>query len=359
MLEELEEIEPTIFGNNKDWWTFDGDTIEFMTQNFYNTSINDVINELCEYKQRWLTSLTNGLATIGVNNKIQWPLENYGFARFATNYENIAIFNNGTYHINITVPTYLDKDCEIVDKIGFEYRHKQIARMFQWLSPILIIKYGSPDILSKYQTVWEFPKGTQRGCASRYISIGTYDTDIMEKGKLLTKLYERQEGRWIEKIYDNPRCAYKILPAIGFDINYNKHWNHGLEFRIFDWFPEEKLTELMKLIIWMCDEALSWSDLIPKPQDSQIWNAVVARCVWEGNAVILTEEELREFGTIFGILFRCHNINDIFTTIWRTWSNRWKCGECTIRMITEEKEKDNPVECSEVEIVENKKRWCC
>jgi hypothetical protein len=78
------------------------------------------------------------------------------------------------------------------------------------------------------------------------------------------------------------------------NINFNKHWNHGLEFRIFDWFPESRIEELFRLLIWMCDEGLSAianNGSVANPHNSALWNAVMARCVWTGAVTQLTPEE--------------------------------------------------------------------
>jgi len=343
LLEQLEPTNRSVFVDGHDvWWTFDGDTVEFMTQNYYCAKMEDVLDELAAYKARWLAAVQHGLSTLEEKNAvfkrtIGFPEKNYGLALFLTNRENVAIFNNGTYHINITLPTYLDKDAEIADMAGFTKRHCAVARLFQWLSPCLIAKFGSPDIfaLLTKKRHGSYPIGSQRLCSSRYISVGTYDTTKMPRGKILTEPYVRVADRWYEKVYDNPQSAYNILPALGLDINFNKHGNHGLELRIFDWFPDSMLPDVFRMLIWMCDEALA-AESVDDPRSSALWNDFTARCIWHGAGVLLTEQEAALFGSVFGCTFHTGmEVLTMYDTIWKTWRDRWNwsVGTCTSKMI--------------------------
>ena len=344
LLEELELTNRSVFKDGRDlWWTFDGDTVEFMTQNFYCAKMEDVLDELAAYKARWLAAVQHGLGTLEEKNAVfkrtvGFPEKNYGLAIFLTNRENTAIFNNGTYHINITLPTYLDKNAEIADMAGFTKRHCAVARLFQWMSPLLIAKFGSPDIFALLTKKRHnaYPIGSQRLCSSRYISVGTYDTNKMRAGKILTEPYVRQNGRWYEKVYDNPECAYSILPALGLDINFKKHGNHGLELRIFDWFPDNMLPDVMRLVIWMCDEALASDSDILDARTNTIWNDFTARCIWHGAGVILTAAEVELFSSVFRCKFHTGmEVLAVYDTIWKTWRDRWNwsVGSCTSKMI--------------------------
>ena len=201
LFEDLSGCEVFKEGYEK-WWTFDGDTVEFITQKYYNAKMEDIVEELCEYKQRWLGALQLGLDGLNgkdelLERKVAFPEKNHGIAAFLTNRNNAGVFNNGTYHINITLPTYLDKDCQIADMPAFIKTHRAVARLFQWITPFLISRFGSGDVFSSVSA--GFPKGSQRGCASRYVSVGTYDTCEMTPGKLLTVPYERVEQRWYEQ----------------------------------------------------------------------------------------------------------------------------------------------------------------
>ena len=339
LFENLQEINSYVFKMGyKNWWTFDGDTIEFMTQKFYCAKMEDVITELLDYKKHWLSAFKSGLLSLNceepLKSGIDYPKKNHGFAVFLTNRSNVGIFNNGTYHFNITLPTRLTAQATIADMPSFVVRHRMVARLFQWISPFLVAAFGSGDVLASCGS--GFPAGSQRLCASRYVSVGTFDTAEMPTGKILTQPYLRVPGRWYERIHDMSGCAYTIRDALGVDINFNKHWNHGLEFRVFDWFPESRIEELFRLLIWMCDEGLSLGNT-PLPQASKIWNGLLAKSVAQGAAATLSENE----ATFFGLLLRIPrfetsmNILDAYAIIRDEWRNRWNNSKdsCTSRMI--------------------------
>jgi hypothetical protein len=351
LLEELAVQEPEIFGEDvyDTWWTFDGDTVEFMTRGFYCAKMEDVIEELLAAKTRWLEGLKTGLEKLNKREKIlrqvpRWPLHNYGLAVFASNRRNIAIFNNGTYHFNFTLPTTLDKEGNIADWSGFVRKHQMAARMFQWLAPFLIAKWGSPDCfanLTKDPKInRQFPAGSQRLAASRYVSLGTFNTQDMPTGKQLLESTETLKyDSWRRQMYENPACAYIPLEMIGFDINFHKFTNHGLEFRIFDWFSEKDLPEVMRMLVWMLDASLECKK-ISVPQKSEIWNSVTKKAIWEGSSAILTEEECRRFGSVLGIHFPISSfgtisILDAYSIIWEKWANIYntKKGGCSEKML--------------------------
>lgn len=342
LVEDLIRLEPDVFSKGQDlWWTFDGDTIEFITQKFYNAKMEDVVKELVEQKTTWMDSFKRGLRKLddkeeGLQGSPKFPLKNYGFAVFLTNRNNVAIFNNGTYHFNITIPTMLDEAKKIKDMERFKHVHCMAARLFQWISPFLVAKYGSPDVFANLAGPGPFPTGSQRLCASRYVSVGTYDTETMTPGKVLLVPNKSEHKRWYDMIYSRKECPYMELPTIGVDINYNKHWNHGLEFRIFDWFPEDMIPHLFRLLIWMCDESLRM-ETVANPQLEDQWNDLLARAVWDGCDVRLSDKDIALLEPVFGkeVFKTGMTILQGYDAIRLAWFYRWNdsTGTCTELMI--------------------------
>jgi hypothetical protein len=352
LLEVLAAAEPHIFGPDaKDtWWCFDGDTVEFMTQAFRCTTVTEVVKELVEAKTTWMEALRMALATVRceavLKGMLRWPRQNPGFAVFLSNRQNVAVFNNGTYHINLTAPSRLDKDGLIEDWPKFLHIHRQGARLFQWLSPFLVAAYGSGDILAQLGTTRlakevakGFPAGSQRLAASRYVSVGTYDTRRMPTGKLLTSPIAEMEPQplWFLDMYKGKqRTAYTMMDAIGYDINFHKFPNHGLEFRIFDWFPEGDLAELLEMLVKMMDKAMSvpYQKEVPVPQDSAIWRKVLGRCVWEGASALLSPAEQRLFAAVLGLQLVPKGHSTVLE-MWATVKEAWKSvkGPCSACML--------------------------
>jgi hypothetical protein len=97
---------------------FDGDTIEFVTQDFYKKDVDSVIAELNTIKRiyRNLQQLLYKENIFSQFGNIKICSENHPFAIFVSNNENYSVFNNMTYHFNLTIPTELNKDGEIKDK---------------------------------------------------------------------------------------------------------------------------------------------------------------------------------------------------------------------------------------------------
>lgn len=306
LFQELQIYNPSLFLHNYDkTFTFDGDTIEFITQDFYNTTIERTIKELIHSKQEFLTSVNTFFTLRRIfpdRGKFIYPPKNPGFAIFSTNPSNIAIFNNGTYHINLTLPSELASKTPagmpcLKNPALFKEQHRNCIRLYQWLEPILIAVYGTPD---------PFPNGShasQRCAISRYIGIGTYDTNEMPRGKILTMPIEKIRGSdtpfWWYKVYHKD-SAYNPLKDIGMDINYMKHFLHGIEFRIFDWFPESRLQELCELLVYVAEVSLL-AKSIPEAVMSERWNAIVVRVLQEGQNMNFTTKELGILESLFHI----------------------------------------------------------
>ena len=335
--EVLCNYNPTYFKDNyKISYTFDGDTIEFMTQNYYKCTIEKTIEELVSEKQRFLQSINDAFKALKIFQQygsLTYPERNEPFVSFLTNTKNVAIFNNGTYHINITLPTQLGSDSEPVNEELFVKRHQQLIRLIQFLEPILIVKYGTPDPFSQVSP--KYSKASQRCAVSRYIGIGTYDTDTMMTGKILT--IEKEEfpqsklDYWWYTTYTKT-SNYNPLDKIGVDINFRKHGVHGIELRFFDWFPEQHLKELMTLLVHLCDFSLL-KERVGNPIFSETWNNFVVRCLQQGPTLTVTNDEYELYKKIFDLRKNkeSRDINELYKNIeQRLLKTR---GECTELML--------------------------
>lgn len=357
LAEDLSVTQPAVFGSDPHpWWCFDGDTIEITTQQFRNTTAEAVVAELRELKERWLTAFQTGIAALPTCDprlrRAVWPPRNYGFTVLHTNPRNVAIFNNGTYHINLTAPTFLGKDGEIEDEAGFVSVHRAAARLFQWLSPLFVARFGSPDVAgllalpnkntNNTNPTTRFPCGSQRLAASRYVSVGVFDTREMPRGKILTRpLADLGTAAWYRRAMEKPNSAYTPLDAVGFDVNFAKFRHHGLELRIFDWFPEEELLDVLRMCVWMLDEATAAVQgsrpFLPVPQESPAWERLVEAAVWEGAAGLIAPRELKLLGAVFDIPLPCDRhleILDVYRRLFEAWgAKHGRHGPCSRRML--------------------------
>ena len=322
-------------------YCFDGDTIEFMTQNYYKKTVQDVISELKHHKKHFLEHMNKLHLPLAHGKHLEYPKVNHGFARFSTNKNNLAIFNNGTYHFNFTLPTLLDDCGNIVNKKSFEKRHCKAIRVIQMLEPFFIAKYGSSDILSKSNKFFSrFPKGSQRIAASRYISAGTYNSETMRSGKILQEDLVKNQPIWYNKLYK--QLHYVKNEKIGFDINYNKFKNHGIELRFFDWFPEEHLEEVLTFLVYLLDHSCVLTR-IDNPIHNNTFNEIMYNAVLNGKDTLISMEQVGYIKKALKLkcVIKDRNIIKVYDSIFAHLKNMYKKnGECSRLMLD-----TKPVSC--------------
>lgn len=279
---------------------WDGDTVEFMTQQFYNATVPDVMRELRLAHEGFCKALQDlpreGIfATYGPLS-LAYP-KNEPWAFHMTNLQNIAMFNNGTLHVNVTLPTRLDWNCRPFRWQSFVRRHQTLARYIQWLEPLWVAMYGSGDPLSEVSD--RFAAGSQRLAVSRYIGVGTYDTETMRRGKILQV---PKEGLgplpWYDRLY--AKTAYRPMEMIGLDLNFNKHWAHGLEIRLFDQMPYDQIKQVLRHIVQLMDLVDSGHS-VPNPCRDVIWQDMAFCALYEGPGWRITPEQVNHLASIFGI----------------------------------------------------------
>ena len=339
VFEYMQKKEPYFKEEYNKSFCFDGDTIEFMTQNFYKTTIQEVIKELLEHKKQFLNKINSLHLPIAKNQLFHYPTVNHGFARFTTNKHNLAIFNNGTYHFNFTLPTQLDESGNLKNRIEFLKKHQKAIQVIQAFEPLFIAKYGSGDILCKLRkSSKRFPNGSQRVAASRYISAGTYDSTKMTTGKLLQEDIYTLEKKWPVHFWYNQlynQIHYNKNNKIGFDINFNKFKNHGIELRFFDWFPEEHLEEALTFCVYLLDLSESIKKTEPI-QQSTAWNSLMYHALLEGKEYVLTKEEVCMLKKTYKLKVRIKNRNiiSVFDTILSYFKEHFKFeGPCSQYML--------------------------
>ena len=279
---------------------FDGDTIEFMSLDFYCTTVSNVIAELYAHERRFLRHINYIFKRDGIYMEYL-PLtiqrHNYHFAQYITNPTNYSMFNNGTLHINITLPTLLDENAQIKDITTFRAQHCTFIRILQWLEPLWIALYGSIDPFSEVDPL-HFCAGSQRLAVSRYIGVGTYDTDTMESGKILTKRRADIVGaEWYNELYAT--TGYAAPEYIGLDINFQKHFAHGVELRIFDAMSQTKLHTVLEDVVYAADFSLIFKGDFFDPRKDKLWKKLVLGCMRFGADYIVDAAIVRRYSCIF------------------------------------------------------------
>ena len=263
---------------------FDGDTIEFITENFYKTNSLSIVSELNSRRNWFLSRLNTFLKEKEIWNdlgELRFVEKHPGFNIFRTAPNKIVMFNNSTIHIHLTLPTRIQLG-KIVDENEFIEKHKRAMKMIQWFEPFLISTLGSPDIMEfiyeKYnnnQNEIYFSGGSMRATISRYIGLGTYDYNNMPNGKILQKNIDECKPKvtwWRDLIEKN--MLYKLPEKeIGLDFNFKKHYQSGLEFRILDGIPMNILKNVLDIILLLCEH--SYHVDVPNSTNNQVWNLLI------------------------------------------------------------------------------------
>jgi hypothetical protein len=263
---------------------FDGDSIEFITQDFYNTTVSAAVDELISLKSAFINDIRPLFSDTYNGGIVQFPDHNYGLVSFhTTRSENLGMCNNGTYHINLTLPTYLENGV-ICDKSAFANQHLNLIRYLQIIEPLFVACYGTPDILSVLSS--DYSIGSLRVSLSRYISLQTFDTTAPVNGKLLLMQRLADDTYWYNQLRSGP---YELNEKIGFDVNFNKFKNHGIELRFFDWFPEEYLKDVMNLIVLLAAHSVSTAE--PCSWLSVNYHNIILKCIRLGFRCQLSSDE--------------------------------------------------------------------
>ena len=279
---------------------FDGDSIEFVTKYFENRTVSDACDELKATKQLFIDKLNESSVLDG---KLSFPEYNIGLNMFMSNQKNVVLFNNGTFHFHMTLPT-VTENSRIVDYPTFDKTHANAIYLLQWFEPFFIATLGSPDIMGviseTYQLTEKFALGSMRNAMSRYTGVGTFNK-AMAKGKVLTYQVEefrkllkfgKEENIWWRDQIESA-LGYELLSDVGLDFNQEKMYQSGFEFRSFDEFPAGYLNNVLHAIILICEHSLNLPD-VSWGHDSVVWNNLVFKSLKHGYQTEITEVEKQE-----------------------------------------------------------------
>jgi hypothetical protein len=163
-----------------------------------------------------------------------------------------------------------------------------------------------------------YSKCSQRCAISRYIGVGTYDSDLMKFGKILTisaNIFVNNDNWWYNRYHHD--SAYEKLDQIGLDINFNKYYNHGIELRFIDHISDSKLIfESFEFLIYLMDYILDNNIEIINPIYNEHWNNIVYNVMISGTEYNLTYNEIYIYKNILNINLDSTNIKQVYYEIY-------------------------------------------
>jgi len=133
---------------------------------------------------------------------------------------------------------------------------------------------------------------------SRYIGLGTYDTTAMAAGKILQVQRADVTSPWYDRLY--AATDYIARPEIGLDLNYNKHWAHGLELRFFDQLPVASLRIVMEQLVVLMDIVMN-SVTIQDPRFSVTWQNMAYEALHHGSGWSVQPSQMACLCGVLGI----------------------------------------------------------
>lgn len=309
-------------------WVYDGDIVEFITTNFYKVTTDVVVKELDDIRKKFMENLNELFKKQNIfqnYGEINMMKVNHPFAVFLTNIYNNNMFNNGTLHFNITLPTFLNENGNISDATKFVTQHRYYAKYIQYVEPLFIAVFGSPDVFSTFGDKANlFSNGSQRCAVSRYIGVGSYDSNKMISGKLLSEPVTnigpyKNDYWWYNKFHEN--SGYVKFDTLGYDINFNKHYNHGLEIRMFEHIEDISLIkEILDFFVYLGDFILDEenSDIVAEslnPIYNKTWNSLTENIIRYGKNAAVTVKQRSVYSYIFSAMFMSNTASGLYAEI--------------------------------------------
>ena len=254
------------------------DKVQFKTRGSFK-SVDACVQDFLARKTQWLASVQE----LGVG------FPEHGGTFDITTLDQLVPHEGQATVFHLTLPTEVDERQMI-------QRYRVVARLFQWLTPFLLVRFGIGDPFSSVSVPGRhFANGSRRLATCLSVGPGIYDTDRMPRGAPGTVPYERTEGRWYEMLHDHPETPYKSSGVLGLDLQFCE----GMEFRIFDDVRDDELAEVLGLLVWCGGESLV-RETVPNPRQDPLWNQVMVRCLLEGGEAVLLPVEASRFRDVLG-----------------------------------------------------------
>ena len=277
-------------------YAMDNDILELLAVNFNTSNVDEVITEIMNLKNQItvkMQQIFNKYNIIKDYSNI-YVVDNHRITQsFSTNMFDYGSYNFGTININITLPTNMTVDGLIHNDTMFAFKHQQYIKYIQYIEPLIISIFKTPP---------ELGKNVHENTSLKY-NVGTYDSSVLERGTINKKPINQMKFMYCDEWWYND---FKISDddELELDINFNKHYNHGVEIKFIRNVHEYLLSEIIEFLVHLGDYILDNdnTDLIysaPAPNYEPIWNKLVKNVMLNGIEARVTTNDKLMYSKLF------------------------------------------------------------
>jgi hypothetical protein len=157
----------------------------------------------------------------------------------------------------------------------------------------------------------------------------------MPVGKIVTVPISEIRGShlpfwWYRKYHSE--SGYVMLNEVGMDITFRKHYNHGVEIRFLDWFPETMLKEVLEFYVYLADLSLD-KDMPDEAILSEPFNNLLVNMLKEGGDYVLPLSTVKIYERLLGISIGVASIKNVYEVISEKIRNKYRDGLCAGLML--------------------------
>ncbi|MEE2624603.1 MAG: hypothetical protein VYA46_10275, partial [Verrucomicrobiota bacterium] len=314
--------------------------VEITTTNYKNRTITSLVNELIKKEDTFLRILNKNKNT-KQKVKIYGPLKQYPYGHIKkckiplipTHLRKYYHYikddklkssdYTGSYDLTITLP--YKKNITLKKFINM---HQEFGRQIQWIEPLLICAFFSPD-LNSIGDGDKYTEGSYRVMTTGWGNFAGSDVRTLEKKSI--NRYANIDSKWRKKLQkfqkELSKCEKGKLSSdlrtisLDFKTHYNKKLQRnqklykesimkkgqGIEIRIFDHFPTQYIKNLLQIIIIIADNSLQtkYDKNNEHVYNNKIWIETMKNIMIQGWNSSISEKYINLLKKILDISFEC------------------------------------------------------
>jgi hypothetical protein len=314
--------------------------VEITTTNYKNRTITSLVNELIKKEDTFLRILNKNKNT-KQKVKIYGQLKQYPYGHikkckvplipthlrkyyhYMKDDKLVTSDYTGSYHLTITLP--YKKNITLKKFINM---HQEFGRQIQWIEPLLICAFFSPD-LNSIGDGDKYTEGSYRVMNTGWGNFAGSDVRTLEEKNI--DRYANIDSKWRKKLQkfqkELSKCEKGKLSSdlrtisLNFKTTYNKilqrnqklykeaimKKGQGIEIRIFDHFPTQYIKNLLQIIIIIADNSFytTYDKNAEHVYNNKTWIKTMQNIMIQGWNSSISEEYINLLKKILDISFEC------------------------------------------------------